>query len=479
MTILTIDQDSAELLLGMLVKDQKLFKLAADYINPEAFQNLFPEREDFFLFWFVLAPAVKKYGSLKLSKDLVKKGSGARLAMLYEDPSERAEKVEYVVDLYNKVEQLDVTPDKQMVMDFIRIIMQKGSVLPQLTQIVAAAEFDGDVTSAVTKATQLSRQLGPTQRPVIDPFDLATLPPQEEETDLVKTYIDWFDAACGGGLYREEPHTIVLPTGEGKTTLSCQIAAFRARKGEKTLVVITEGGVNRKMTSKVQGALLQMPCKAFDRDDTSPLRDPSSLTPTHLNYLANARGATRYIDLVDHGEGVSWLDFVREYERCIDEGFQPGLVIIDWAGLLAKSLVDNGVYRDQHMALEHIAISCTNFCKETRVPILITQQVTAAIAEQKGIRPTYTVQDVDGCKKWANHFCTAMIATKFDSNNYGTAFFEKTRYSEGSQKVILKRRGDISTFIKAPESVRWAGSRYVDADEQFGDADNAAQSDFV
>lgn len=461
------DCNTADIFLSMALKNQSLFKLAAAYVEPEFFENLFPVEEEYYLFWYVLAPAIKKFGKLKLSRDLIIKGSTSRLATLFEDPDERKKKVKKVVILYDKVVGLDIEPDKEFFMSLTRTIMQQGNVLPRLTQIAASADMGGDVEAAVQEVSKLSRGLGPTSRAVVDPFDLLTVPPEQNDEDLVKTHIDWFDMGCGGGLYREEPHTAILPTGQGKTTLACQIAAFRARKGEKTLVVITEGGVNRKMTSKVQGALLQMPCNLFDKDSTNPLNKPEELTDTHRNYLTNARGCSRYVDLVDHGEGISWLDFEREFERAVDEGFTPGLIIIDWAGLLAKSLVDNGIYRDQHMALEHIAIQCAHFCKEHKIPILITQQVAAAVAEQKGVRPSYTAQDVDGCKKWANHFCTAVVSSKFDTSGHGTMFFEKTRYSE-QQKLVLQRKGHMSTFVRAKPSVRFSGSRYIDSDESFG-----------
>ena len=468
MNLLELDKGSTEIYLSMLLKDNSLFKMAVEYITPEVFTQVFPEHEEFYLFWFVLAPVIKKY-KLKLTADLVRKGSHARLSALYENEEDRKAKVKLLTNFFIKVDTLNSGADKQWVLDYTKLLMQTGSVLPKMASLTAQAEIgDIEISDAVKQLSDLSRHLGPTQRPVVDPFDLLTLPPQEEDADLVKTYIDWFDIATGGGLYKEEPHTLIMPTGEGKTTVTGQIAAFRARHKQKTLVVITEGGVNRKMTSKIQGALLQLPCKSFDKDDTSPLFKPELLNETHKNFLQNASGAVRLIDLVDHGEGVGWLDFIREYDRCVSEGFQPGLIVIDWAGLLAKSLVDNAVYKDQHMALEHIAIQCTNFCKEFKVPILITQQVTAAIAETKGTRPTYTVQDVDGCKKWANHFCTAAISTKFDDKGFGTMFFEKTRYSEGNQRIILQRKGNIGTFVKAPDSVKFSGSRYVDSDETFG-----------
>lgn len=461
---ISFDDGTADTYLAMLLKHRESFKKAAEYITPEAFEQLFPFDSAYRYYWLCLSFAVKKYPDLVFTEDIVRRGSFTQLKKLFNNEEAPKELTEDVVKLFNRISALQVTPDLTWINAHTRFIMSRGQVEPKLKHLVEeAVKKNITVEQALNEAHDLKKQLGPSDRTHIDPFSLENMLPEEDSSNLEKTYVDWFDAAVGGGLLKSEPHTLIMPTGQGKTTMSSMIAGYRAKFGKKTMVVITEGGLSRRITSKVQAALLNLEADLFLLDSSSPLAGANreKLTDAQKGFLKAAAGKVRYIDLVDHGTGVTFSDFVTEYEKAVGEGFKPELVIIDWAGLLAKSLVDNGQYQEQHQALEHIAISCVNFCKSVEVPILITQQVAAAIAEEKGVKPDYVVQDVDGCKKWANHFCNAVISTKFTEDNFGTFFFEKVRYGPPNQKIIVKRDGARAQFHKADDGYIYESDAYI------------------
>lgn len=464
---ISFDEGTADTYLAMLLKHRESFKKAAEYIQSTAFSVLIPFDNSYPAYWLCLSFAIKKYPDIVLTEDLVRRGSFTKLKKELGNEEIAKERTEEVVELFKRVSALDVTPDLKWINDHTRFIMSRGQVAPRLKEIMAEAD-DKKITveQAINEAHELKKQLGPSDRTHIDPFSLENMLPEEDTSNLEKTYVDWFDAAVGGGLLKNEPHTLIMPTGQGKTTMSSMIAGYRAKHGKKTMVVITEGGLSRRITSKVQAALLNFEADLFLLDKNSPLNatNREKLSDAQKGFLKAAVGAVRYIDLVDHGTGVTFSDFVTEYEKAISEGFKPELIIIDWAGLLAKSLVDNGQYQEQHQALEHIAVSCVNFCKTTEIPILITQQVAAAIAEEKGISPKYVVQDVDGCKKWANHFCNAVISTKFDEDGYGTFYFEKVRYGPPNQYIIVKRDGAKAQFHKADDGYEFEKGAYINMD---------------
>ncbi len=180
------------------------------------------------------------------------------------------------------------------------------------------------------------------------------------------------------------------------------------------------------------------------------------------------------MNLVDTGSGTTFEDIVNTYETFVSEGWEPGLIIIDWAGLLGTSLVAQGKFEKLVHALEDVAISCTKFCTKYKIPILITQQVSPAQAQAKGTSPTYTCQDVDECKKWSNHFATAIVSTKFDENDHGTFIFEKVRYGTPNKRVVMKRDGAKCRFYVA-KNIEYRSSKYTDATKQSSFTDKRTQ----
>jgi hypothetical protein len=228
------------------------------------------------------------------------------------------------------------------------------------------------------------------------------------------------------------------------------------------MVVVTESGVHAQTVAKPLAAIFNKPADLFLDKSTSPL---AKLSENEGLLVSMASNCIRYVDLVAKaGEGATFETFEAAFERERIGGFTPGLVVIDWAGVLAMSMMSaNSKLKDMHMALEHLAVSCTRFCRSHQIPILITHQVAAAIAAKNGVRPVYTAQDADNCKKWANHFCTAIVSTKFeDTTGYGTFIFDKVRYGISGAHVVVQRNGACCRFLPAPTGVKFSKNRYMD-----------------
>lgn len=458
------DESVCDLYLAMLLKSMPDFRLAAKNIKPEAFRELLPTNIDYFYYWYCLCPAVIKFEDLKLTKSTVVNGCFIALKNLFpDDEPQRKEIAGRLGILFDRLSAFDCVPDKDWVVEYTRYIMQHGQVAVEMRDI--SAQVDNKritVEEALENIQNLRGKMGPAKRKLVDPFDL--LAADDESVPVEKTYIEWFDTLCGGGLVVNEPHTIIMPTSAGKTLLSAQIGAFRAMHAKSTLIVITEGGTSKQIVSKVVASILNMPWTiiADGKNPSNPIKHPDKLDEKQQLLLQLCRGSVKYVDLVDRGQGVSFEDFESEYANARDAGFDPGMIIIDWAGLLAMSLVTNGKHRDMHMALEHIAINCTRFCEKHKRPIFITHQVAADTASKNGIRPVYTVQDADNCKKWANHFATAIVSTKYDDAGYGTMLFGKVRYGQPDQSIVLRRDGAKCRFFKAPPNIAFQKTRYVD-----------------
>lgn len=459
------DDVVCELYLAMLLKSMTDFRLAAKNIEPEAFKELLPHNLDYYYYWYCLQPAVLKYENLVLTKHSFYAGCSAALKTLYPDDEEqRKQAVERLVALYDKLVASDNVPDHDWIVEHTRYIMQHGQVAVEIREIQAQVENKRiSVEEALDDIQNLRGKMGPAKRKLVDPFEL--MAEDDASVEMEKTYIDWFDTHCGGGLVVNEPHTIIMPTSAGKTTLSAQIGAARAMHGKSTLIVLTEGGASKQILSKVVASVLNMPWNllADGKNPANPLRNPKLLDEKQSLLLQLCKGSVKFVDLVDNGSGVSFEDFEAEYANALEEKFDPGLIIIDWAGLLALSLVTSGKHRDMHMALENIAVNCTRFCNKYKRPILITHQVAADTASKNGIRPVYTIQDADNCKKWANHFSTAVVSTKYDESGYGTMLFGKVRYGQPDQSIVLRRDGAKCRFLKAPPNIVFQKTRYVDA----------------
>lgn len=457
---LVFDEDVCELYFAMLLKSPAYLKIALAHVEDKAFKELLPN-PDYSLFWYCLRTALQAYPDLKITKPVMFKGCFKLLAPIFQDEESRREKALNLALMYERLEKLDVVPNTGWLLDHTKYIMQQGQVVVQAREIMSQVEAKSlDMAEAVQKISALSSQTAPADREAVDPFKLL-MGANYETPALEKTYVEWFDAAVGGGLVVNEPHTVIMPTGQGKTTLAAMISGYRALHGKSTMVVVTESGVHAQTVAKPLAALFNKPTSSILDKVNGPLAKP---TEEETLKVRMANNCIRYVDLVAKaGEGATFETFEAAFEREKAAGFVPGLVIIDWAGTLAMSMMmSNKKLSDMHTALEHLAVACTRFCRANQIPILITHQVAAAEADKNGIKPVYTVQDADNCKKWANHFCNAVVSTKFaEDTGYGTFFFEKVRYGTPCAKVVVQRNGANCLFIKAGADIEFSKNRYV------------------
>lgn len=481
------DEDVCDLYFAMLLKQPSLLKVALDNVGEAAFRELLPANINYSLFWFCLKTALKNYPDLKLTKPTMFKGCFKLLSSLYDDEEARKQIALELAIMFEKLETLDVVPNREWILDHTKFIMQQGQVAVQAREIMSQVQSKAiNMDEGVDKLAALASAMSPTDRAAVDPIE-AMMGTTLVRQPLERTYIDWFDAAIGGGFVKNEPHTIIMPTGAGKTTISAMIAAYRAMHGKKTMVVVTESGVHPETLAKPLAAIFDKDANLFLDDSTNPLKQKDLSEDVQLR-LRMVKDCIRYVDLVaKSNQGATFETFEAAYAREKQNGFEPSLVIIDWAGLLANSIMaSNPKIKDMHTALEHVAIACTRFCSLTGVPIFITHQVAADKAQRNGIKPVYTSQDADNCKKWANHFCTAVVTTKFDDekdnankDGYGTFLFDKVRYGSPGKKVIVRRLGARCRFVEAGADIQWEKNRYTNVAKRgaFGKKQNASAAE--
>lgn len=106
--------------------------------------------------------------------------------------------------------------------------------------VVGAADSSCDLDSLLVSAGKIADGLRFGIRPVVNACDVLGELKAKPGVNRLCTGVDFFDRACGGGLYCGEMNILGGDTGAGKTLLGTQIAAHDIRQGRRGIFVSLE-----------------------------------------------------------------------------------------------------------------------------------------------------------------------------------------------------------------------------------------------
>ena len=162
----------------------------------------------------------------------------------------------------------------------------------------------------------------------------------------------------GGGFGKKEHALFVVPTGRGKTVLSCQIAADVAMSGKHVLLITTEQHPDQLVPRIISSLTFQMSKTGSGKIEFSKIKD--GITRSMYNSFTNEQqqllsNITNTINPYLHME--NWVcstnevaDISKLLERVnktLPEGESIEMVILDWiGGAITKGITDSNVKRN-------------------------------------------------------------------------------------------------------------------------------------
>lgn len=164
---------------------------------------------------------------------------------------------------------------------------------------------------------------------------------------------------CLGGGFGKTEHTIFLvPTGRGKTVLSCQIAAEVAAAGRHVLLITTEQHPDQLVPRMVSCMSYKMARGPLGRIEFKKIKD--GITPDLLDMFTNdqqevlkafVEATNPYLHMENwvcsENEVSDIRKLLENVNKTLPEGEEIELVILDWiGGAIVKGITDNNVKRN-------------------------------------------------------------------------------------------------------------------------------------
>lgn len=171
-------------------------------------------------------------------------------------------------------------------------------------------------------------------------WDISDLMSYEEEIiERMPLSTDFknFNMCLGGGLGKKEHVLVIAPTGGGKTTFACQLAADLAMVGKGTLLISTEQHPQELLPKLLSNLSYKLGCKV----PYGPIKDGITqkalrqLNKGQMETLKKAAVHLKSLKLVNWSiAGYSLDDLPRQLDEMQkkDADFKIDCVILDWIG---------------------------------------------------------------------------------------------------------------------------------------------------
>ena len=162
----------------------------------------------------------------------------------------------------------------------------------------------------------------------------------------------------GGGFGKKEHALFVVPTGRGKTVLSCQIAAEVAAAGRHVLLITTEQHPDQLAPRMVSCMSYKMAKSPMGRIAFGKIKDGitkdiyDSFTNDQLTVLNAFASATNpYLHMENWVCSTNEVSDIRKLldrvNKTLPKGESIEMVILDWiGGAITKGITDNNVKRN-------------------------------------------------------------------------------------------------------------------------------------
>ena len=281
----------------------------------------------------------------------------------------------------------------------------------------------------------------------IDPFsalDRLDKPPSQAELDAqnprITTGVPYIDAIhATKGIYRGFLTLILGPTGGGKTIVSSELAASMSSKGMSVGMFGTEenAAISLEARARLWASCTSIPTSVWIDASCEPalLPEEHRLDEAQLENLRSMRDFVSIYNL----EPVTWSAIVTKLDMYFTKhGKMHDLVIIDWAGPLAKDMIAAKEATAMHEALELICINAyQQIARRYNCAVVIFHQLSDEAVKKKSIFGAYSEGDSQNCHKMAQHCAAVHVISPRDGNNVCRYIGAKMRFDpKGVQTVI-------------------------------------------
>lgn len=224
------------------------------------------------------------------------------------------------------------------------------------------------------------------------------------------------DALHGGrGPYRGLMTLVLGPTSGGKTTLTHNIIAESCMLGHSVGLVSTEEDLESSpmAKSRLLAAASGIETTLWDAAGNDARRLSVPLTPAQLDRMKRMRANTKFYNFKTT---PTFKDLTDRVEASAEErgGRQHDILLIDWAGPLAKVISQSRKNPSDHECLEHIAFECQEFAKKTGIAVFLLHQLTAETVKRSGIFGRYTEFDSQNCRKMSSYSGATYVLSPYD-----------------------------------------------------------------
>jgi RecA/RadA recombinase len=268
-----------------------------------------------------------------------------------------------------------------------------------------------------------------------NPFDLAgTI-----GGDFFPTGLPWLDTRFGGGLCLGDSYTLLAPTGGGKTTLAIQLSCSLTAIGKRVLYILTEQTFKEsKLVYKFWAAATGQPWTEFAKYKHQSEFPPELVSPEARESIMGLQSRLFCHD-------PSTIRSLSDIEAVTIQR-KPDLVIVDWAGYLAQTLMEtpgNAFDGDRRQCLRSVADTMTSIAKRHGVATLTLQQ----LSPQFGLNPftDFNHTMAHECKDFSQSASFAGVLCPKDENSNLRLVVTKTRFGEAGS-TILHLNGLCSRF---------------------------------
>lgn len=260
-----------------------------------------------------------------------------------------------------------------------------------------------------------------------------------KESPAMKTGYAELDEAMAGGFW---PSELILLAGRpsmGKSALALNFALRVARAGRGVLFFSLE---------MPESMLIPRILSIESRVSSTTLRRAKEFRQDDLTRVFKASGSLSSLPFVYvDTPGITVSEIRRQTAVCVqqwkEKGIKPGLVVVDYLGLIASGSQEGEEQRAQEVA--RISAALQRLARETRVPVMALSQLNRALERRPDKRPMMSdLRDSGSLEQDAD---TILFVYRDEVYNADTT-------DRGIAEVIIgkQRNGPLSTI-----KLRWEG----------------------
>lgn len=486
-THIPVNEESIACLLAHAVRVQGVFESLREVVEPSAFSR---EGEvPFRYIWEACISLRDKSGSLPNQAMLASHAN----SLLLQVPNTRnfeqvADDIDGYVEAFYSLDDTDLIPDYAL---HIAKAVGDRRIQDDLKAKITMSEATGDVADMSVALNQAVNQAHRVRSVTSGSLNVVTslLPDSdtgwgEEDAAPIPLGVSFMDTNTGGGLRAGEVHTLIGPTGAGKTLLAIQSSIYSARHlesrnmdpGLTNFYFSYESGL-AELRARVVSCAAEIHVSRAPRSNAqfAALSTENNLQEYEIRYyesgvietVGNRRlGERERLEAERHliNNRFALLDFcgsretgnrgyggipeitstIRSY---MNAGRRPHLVIVDYAGsCVQKNLVARGVTGTDHLRFE-LSTFVDRLASEVAAPFGCAVIVLHQMAGQDSKRSPGADFDHTMAKEctmfseraWFAH----VLGTKDRATNCLTFNTTKTRLGPPMPRTLLRIDGDI------------------------------------